>query len=247
MIKAIKPLFFSLSALTIAVTSISAHAEEHFRQHSAHVHGSVELNIAQDGHDLLVEIRAPGADVIGFEHMPKTKKQHAVFDQAMAHLNSADSILKISEAAGCTITAKEITPALSGGEHDEHDHEGHDHDKHDHHAHKDHDHDHHDHKGHDHHEHDHHDHKGHDHHEHDHHDHKGHDHHEHDHHDHEGHGHGQFNIAYEYQCKDMSKLTQIETNWFNLFSGTKVIHANLLTDSAQLATELTKGNAVIKL
>ncbi|GAD88082.1 hypothetical protein VHA01S_003_01580 [Vibrio halioticoli NBRC 102217] len=241
MIKAVKPLLFSLSALTLAVTSISAHAEEHFRQHGAHVHGSVELNIAQDGQDLLVEIRAPGADVIGFEHMPKTEEQHKIFDKAMAHLNSADSILQISDEAGCTLTTKEVTPALSEGDHD--DHEGHDHEGHDH--------DGHDHDGHDHHAHEGHDHEGHDHdgHDHDGHDHDGHDHHAHEGHDHDGHhdGHGQFNIAYQYQCKDMSKLTQIDTNWFKLFSGTKVIHANLLTDSAQLATELTKGNSVIKL
>ncbi|QSA19144.1 DUF2796 domain-containing protein, partial [Vibrio furnissii] len=50
----------------------SAFAHEEFRQHDAHVHGQVELNIAQDAHDLLIEITAPGADVVGFEHAPKT-------------------------------------------------------------------------------------------------------------------------------------------------------------------------------
>ncbi|MEZ9950043.1 DUF2796 domain-containing protein, partial [Vibrio breoganii] len=68
---------------------------------------------------------------------------------------------------------------------------------------------------------------------------------EHDH-DHSG-GHGEFNIAYQYQCKDVSKLTEIDSDWFKLFSGTQTIRVNLLTDSAQIATELTKGNTVIKL
>ncbi|MFA0698526.1 DUF2796 domain-containing protein, partial [Vibrio sp. 10N.222.49.C9] len=101
------------------------------------------------------------------------------------------------------------------------DHEGHDHDEH----HADH-HDGHDHDTHDHSEHDHGDH--------------------HDSHDHSG-GHGEFNIAYQYQCKDVSKLTEIDSDWFKLFSGTQTIRVNLLTDSAQIATELTKGNTVIKL
>ncbi|WP_133153929.1 ZrgA family zinc uptake protein, partial [Vibrio breoganii] len=73
-----------------------------------------------------------------------------------------------------------------------------------------------------------------------------HDAHGHDDHDHSG-GHGEFNIAYQYQCKDVNKLTEIDSDWFKLFSGTQTIRVNLLTDSAQIATELTKGNTVIKL
>lgn len=255
MIKAVKPLF-TLSALALAVTSISAQAEENFRQHGAHVHGSVEFNIAQDGQDLLVEIIAPGADVVGFEHAPKTDEQKQQLESAIATLNKADSILTFTQAAGCEVQSAEISHTLGQDDHDDH---GHDHDKHDHHDdHKGHDHgehDHHDdHKGHDHSEHDHHDdHKGHDHDEHDHHDdHKDHDHDDHaghDHHDHEhgeG-GHGEFNIAYQFQCKDVSKLSQIDTAWFDLFPSTERVNVNLLTDNAQVATELVKNNTVIKL
>nr|WP_082957053.1 MULTISPECIES: DUF2796 domain-containing protein [unclassified Vibrio] len=236
MIKAMKPLL-PLSVLALAVTSVSSHAEENFRQHGAHVHGSVEFNIAQDGNDLLVEILAPGADVLGFEHIPTNKKQQKVLDTAMAHLNSADSILTLSADAGCTLASKDVTHKLSGDEHEDHDHDKHEH--HDHADHKDH-HDSHDHDKHDHDKHDHADHKDH----HDDHDHDKHDHdkHEHEHHD----GHGAFNIAYQYQCKDISKLSQIDTNWFELFTGTHVVHVNLLTDTAQLASELAKDNTVIK-
>ncbi|MDN3716458.1 zinc uptake protein ZrgA [Vibrio breoganii] len=237
MIKAVKPLF-TLSAVTLAVASVSVHAEENFRQHSAHVHGSVEFNIAQDGRDLLVEILAPGADVVGFEHAPSNDEQRQALEKALTQLNAADSILKMSSAAGCELSTAQVSHTLGGDEgHDHSDHEGHDHDDHaDHHD--GHDHDSHDHDKHaD--EHEHHDHDTHDHSEHDHGDH-------HDSHDHSG-GHGEFNIAYQYQCKDVSKLTEIDSDWFKLFSGTQTIRVNLLTDSAQIATELTKGNTVIKL
>ncbi|MEZ8966511.1 zinc uptake protein ZrgA [Vibrio breoganii] len=221
MIKAVKPLF-TLSAVTLAVASVSVHAEENFRQHSAHVHGSVEFNIAQDGQDLLVEILAPGADVVGFEHAPSNDEQRKALEKAVAKLNAADSVLKMSPAAGCELSTAQVSHTLGGDEgHDHSDHEGHDHDEH----HADH-HDGHDHDTHDHSEHDHGDH--------------------HDSHDHSG-GHGEFNIAYQYQCKDVSKLTEIDSDWFKLFSGTQTIRVNLLTDSAQIATELTKGNTVIKL
>ncbi|CAM2804187.1 zinc uptake protein ZrgA [Vibrio rarus] len=249
MIKVMKPLL-PLSVLALAVTSLSTHAEEHFRQHAAHVHGSVEFNIAQDGNDLLVEILAPGADVIGFEHIPTNDKQQKVLDTAMTHLNSADSILTLSADAGCTLASKTVTHKLSGDSHEDHEHEHADHkDHHDDHGHNDkHDHDkhegeHHDHEHGDHHDHadhkDHHDDHGHD----DKHDHDKHEGENHDHHD----GHGAFNIAYQYQCKDISKLSHIETNWFELFTGTHVVHVNLLTDTAQLASELTKDNSIIKL
>ncbi|MEZ9301946.1 DUF2796 domain-containing protein [Vibrio breoganii] len=217
MIKAVKPLF-TLSAVTLAVASVSVHAEENFRQHSAHVHGSVEFNIAQDGQDLLVEILAPGADVVGFEHAPNNDEQRQALEKALAELNAADSILKMSSAAGCELSTAQVSHTLGGDD----DHDGHDHGDHaDEHDHDAHDHD-------------------------DHADKHDHDAHGHDDHDHSG-GHGEFNIAYQYQCKDVSKLAEIDSDWFKLFSGTQTIRVNLLTDSAQIATELTKSNTVIKL
>ncbi len=35
----------------------------------------LDINIAQDGQELLVEVTAPGADVVGFEHAPETAEQ----------------------------------------------------------------------------------------------------------------------------------------------------------------------------
>lgn len=195
MIKAVKPLF-TMSALALAVTSISAQAEDSFRQHGAHVHGSVEFNIAQDGQDLLVEIIAPGADVVGFEHAPKTDEQKKTFESALATLNNANSVLSFTQAAGCELQTAEISNTLG-----QDDHEGHDH--------------HDDHAGHD--------------------------------HDHDHDGHGEFNIAYQFQCKDVSKLSEIDTAWFDLFPSTERVNVNLLTDKAQVAAELVKNNTVIKL
>lgn len=57
----------SASSLMISTATL---ANEEFRQHEAHVHGHVEFNIAQDGQDLLIEITAPGADVVGLS-MPQ--------------------------------------------------------------------------------------------------------------------------------------------------------------------------------
>ncbi|MDA0149911.1 zinc uptake protein ZrgA [Vibrio sp. LaRot3] len=233
--------------------SQTAMAEDHFRQHDAHVHGEVEFNIAQDGHELLVEITAPGADVVGFEHAPQNDEQKKALQQAEAHLNNANSVLLLASNAQCKLEHKSVTHTLGQDTHD--DHEGHDHDKHDH-DHEGHDHDKHDHdhEGHDHDKHDH-DHEGHDHDKHDH-DHEGHDHdkhahdhegHDHDKHDHESHGgHGEFTIEYHYHCDNLAKLESIDTKWFELFPATNKVKVNLLTDTKQAALELSEKQSTIK-
>ena len=216
----------TILAVVIGMTvSTNVLANEEFRSHEAHVHGKVEVNIAQDGQELLVEVTAPGADVVGFEHAPETAEQKKVFEQAIAQLNKPEELFGFNNAS-CTLTFKSVTNTL---EDDHDDHEGHDH------AEGEHD----DHEGHDHAEHDHDDHKDHDHAEHDHDDHKGHDHAEHDHDDHEGHdhsegGHGEFTVEYHYQCSDIEKLDTVNTQWFSKFSNTKSMTVNLLTDSAQI-------------
>lgn len=229
----------TILAVVIGMTvSTNVLANEEFRSHEAHVHGKVEVNIAQDGQELLVEVTAPGADVVGFEHAPETAEQKKVFEQAIAQLNKPEELFGFNNAS-CTLKFKSVTNTL---EDDHDDHEGHDHaegehDDHEGHDHAEHGHD--DHEGYDHAEHDHDDHKGHDHVEHDHDDHEGHDHAEHDHDDHEGHdhsegGHGEFTVEYHYQCSDIEKLDTVNTQWFSKFSNTKSMTVNLLTDSAQI-------------
>ncbi|CAH7151451.1 Zinc-binding protein [Vibrio chagasii] len=229
----------SILAVAIGMTvSTNVLANEEFRSHGAHVHGQVEVNIAQDGQELLVEVTAPGADVVGFEHAPETAEQKKVFEQAIAQLNKPDELFSFNNA-NCTLKFKSVSNTLESdhNEHEGHDHEGHDHAKHDHDDHEGHDHaehDHDDHKDHDHAEHDHDDHKDHDHAEHDHDDHEGHDHHDHEGHEHSEGGHGEFTVEYHYQCSDVAKLDTVNTQWFSKFSNTEKMTVNLLTDTAQV-------------
>ncbi|CAH7081004.1 Zinc-binding protein [Vibrio chagasii] len=211
----------SILAVVIGMTvSTNVLANEEFRSHGAHVHGQVEVNIAQDGQELLVEVTAPGADVVGFEHAPETAEQKKVFEQAIAQLNKPNELFSFNNA-NCTLKFKSVSNTLES-DHDEH--EGHDHAEHDHDDHKDHDHA----------EHDHDDHKDHDHAEHDHDDHEGHDHHDHEGHDHSEGGHGEFTVEYHYQCSDVAKLDTVNTQWFSKFSNTEKMTVNLLTDTAQV-------------
>ncbi|MGR5065282.1 zinc uptake protein ZrgA [Photobacterium sp. DNB22_13_2] len=126
--------------------SISVSAEDHFRQHDAHLHGVVEVNIAQDGQDLLMEIHAPGADIVGFEHAPQTDEQKTAIIDAIKQLKAPESLWVLTANAKCqlvesvateTLTSQEAENHKGHDDHDSHDHDdhGHDHDSHDHGAH----------------------------------------------------------------------------------------------------------------
>ncbi len=140
-------------AIVIGLSLSTVATAEEYRQHSAHVHGHVEFNIAQDGSDLLLEVTAPGADVVGFEHAPENAEQEKTLQHAVATLEDSNALFAINSQAQCEIEEVHVEHSL-GGQHEEHyhhDHEGHDHDEHAHHDHDKHDHD--GHEGHDHSEH----------------------------------------------------------------------------------------------
>ncbi|EJE4166589.1 DUF2796 domain-containing protein [Vibrio parahaemolyticus] len=140
-------------AIVIGLSLSTVAAAEEYRQHSAHVHGHVEFNIAQDGSDLLLEVTAPGADVVGFEHAPENAEQEKTLQHAVATLEDSNALFAINSQAQCEIEEVHVEHSLGGQheEHEHHDHEGHDHDEHAHHDHDKHDHD--GHEGHDHSEH----------------------------------------------------------------------------------------------
>ncbi|HCG7066501.1 zinc-binding protein [Vibrio parahaemolyticus] len=138
-------------AIVIGLSLSTVATAEEYRQHSAHVHGHVEFNIAQDGSDLLLEITAPGADVVGFEHAPENAEQEKTLQHAVATLEDSNALFAINPQAQCEIEEVHVEHSL-GGQHEEHEH--HDHDEHAHHDHDKHDHDGHEgHEGHDHSEH----------------------------------------------------------------------------------------------
>ncbi|EGR0757512.1 TPA: DUF2796 domain-containing protein [Vibrio parahaemolyticus] len=141
-------------AIVIGLSLSTVATAEEYRQHSAHVHGHVEFNIAQDGSDLLLEITAPGADVVGFEHAPENAEQEKTLQHAVATLEDSNALFAINPQAQCEIEEVHVEHTLGGQheEHEHHDHEGHDHDEHAHHDHDGHE-GHEGHEGHDHSEH----------------------------------------------------------------------------------------------
>ncbi|MFC1237134.1 DUF2796 domain-containing protein [Vibrio sp. F74] len=211
---------FKLSLLSTLVLAVSAQAEEGFRQHEAHIHGHVEFNMAQEGSELLVEITAPGSDIVGFEHAPADEQQHQLIEQAEQTLKKAESILLISQDANCRVEHINVTNTLESeeqhAEHEGDEHDGHEGDEHDGHEGDEHD------------------------------GHEGDEHDGHDGHEHEESGHGQFTVEYHFECSDITKLHQVKTTWFEHFPKTDKISVNLLTDTSQKALELNSNHTLIQ-
>ena len=103
---------------------------------SAHVHGHGSLSVAWEGDRIALSFKAPGADIVGFEHPAESEADKAAIAAALAQLARPQELFRFPEAAGCAAT--EVAAELeTEDEHDEHDDEHAEHaDEHDD-AHKD--------------------------------------------------------------------------------------------------------------
>jgi len=98
------------SSVLAIVCSASA-AGGHERRHvDAHVHGEAELFAVVDEGRLMVELRSPLANFIGFEHAPRDAAEHAVLDAALSALSEDDALVVANPEAGCMIESVEVAP-----------------------------------------------------------------------------------------------------------------------------------------
>ena len=204
------------------------HSEKHDEKHGehrdlgSHVHGVAELGIAADGESLVFEFESPAANIIGFEHAPKTDEQEQAVASALTQLEDGAKIFSIDAKAGCAFKeAKVVSPFEASHKTadtpDKHGHGEDGHAKHDardkddsHEAHKDHDHDH----------------------------------------DHgDGHAagdvHSEFTAQYAFTCGTLSAMRSIEVSLFETFPGIEEINAVFLGDNLQFGVDLTKKNTSI--
>lgn len=138
-----RQLVCSATALAVVITCLhGAAAGSGHRQLGAHEHGSGILNVAVEGDRVSLELAAPAADIIGFEHAPQTDQQKAEHSRAGDKLKAGLDLLRLTPQAGCELVEYEIdyvseahvtesTTAASDHAHDHGEHEDADHD-HDH-------------------------------------------------------------------------------------------------------------------
>ena len=109
---------FALFVSASMVAALPAAAQEH-RELGAHEHGRGTLNIAVEGNKVTMELEAPGADIVGFEHAAKTSPEKAAAEKAKAQLMTPLSLFKLPAAAECRVTEASVEVEIG-----EHDHDG---------------------------------------------------------------------------------------------------------------------------
>jgi len=109
-----------MAALPMTVDAAS------FQGH-AHEHGVAELSFAVEGGQVQAELHTPLANLVGFEHEPRTDAQKSAYESALTVLRQND--LFAFEGARCALSDVTLdTPgyelAYAEHEHDDHDHQG---------------------------------------------------------------------------------------------------------------------------
>ena len=209
-----------LSLLALACLPLYAHSANTL---DAHVHGESQLQLALENNTLQIQLRAPGADVVGFEYAPTSDADKQAVAQALALLEQPANVMLLPAAAECRLV--EAHSHLSGDdEHDEHHHDEHHQDDHQY----DHQYDHHD---------EHHD------------EHHGHDEdHQDEHHEvhtdeHEtGAEHSEFHADYEFNCAQAQRLTGIDFVFFANFANAGKIRITYLTDNSAGTATVDRAN-----
>lgn len=88
--------------LTMLVT-FAAGGQERRRELGAHEHGHSTLNVAIEGTEVAMELIAPGADIVGFEHEATSAQDKAVLAAAEAKLADPLSLFALPTEAECTL------------------------------------------------------------------------------------------------------------------------------------------------
>lgn len=91
-----------LAAGLVATFGGAAQAEER-RELGAHEHGHSKLSMAVEGTRVVMEVAAPGLDILGFEHPAETAEEKAAVEAGKAALADPLSLFVMPAAAGCRV------------------------------------------------------------------------------------------------------------------------------------------------
>ena len=70
------------------------------RHHEAHVHSFAHMNVALEGNNLYIELSSPAANILGFEHHPRTEEQKAAVKKAIETLAAGQKLFALPAGIG---------------------------------------------------------------------------------------------------------------------------------------------------
>ena len=205
-----------LASALLAEAAFAASDGEH-REHEAHEHGHGTLDIVVEGEEMMIELRIPGVNVVGFEHAPRDDSEREAIQQALVPFTVAASVFVPAAEAECEV--EKVEADMSGiwfeDDHEDdrhHDEEGHDDKEHRHgsDAHAEHEHDE---RGSE---------SG-------------------------AEAHSELHAAYHFHCHAPGRLDRIDVRVFEHLRDAEEIDVRVVTPSAQRAMELHPGSTVVEL
>ncbi len=96
----------------------------------AHIHGEAKLNIVFEGPELLIELKSPSYNLVGFEHAPKTKNQLELVENTISLLKNFKNVADTSSEANCKIADASVSTSMRRIHEDEHHEDEHHEDEH---------------------------------------------------------------------------------------------------------------------
>jgi hypothetical protein len=85
--------------LSIVLIFLGPVQAEEKRHHEAHEHGVAHLNVALEGNDLYIEFTSPAANIVGFEHQPRTHNQKDAVKSAVSTLHEGNALFILSSGS----------------------------------------------------------------------------------------------------------------------------------------------------
>lgn len=196
-----------------SLTALPALAEE-TRGLDAHEHGAGAFNIAVEGETVLMELEAPGADIVGFEHPAVSAADRAMIDAAVARLAKPLDLFIPPPEAGCVVSSARVELISESDEHHDEDHaHGDDHKDGEHHA----DHADHDAK-----------------------EDKAHDHDRAAHDEHDDAAHTEFHAEYALTCADPAAIRSLEFAYFSAFPAARELSVQMISARGSRGFEVTR-------
>lgn len=99
----------SLAMISYGSSALAHEHDEktHNQAQHAHVHGVVQLDVAADGKDLVLQLTAPQADITGFEHAANTAAEKQTVAEAINRLK-LPSLFALNAKAACKLESVDI-------------------------------------------------------------------------------------------------------------------------------------------
>jgi hypothetical protein len=104
-------------AMRVAVLGMAAgigasHGAGFEQQYEGHVHGAAQLDLVLDGAALMMQLRSPAINLVGFEHRARSAAERQSVEGALEWLHQAEQMIDLDAVAGCALTHAMVTQGL---------------------------------------------------------------------------------------------------------------------------------------